>query len=57
MEVANFFQLTRNNNDGSQKLVGQELPSGCELYIRENDFLRTQNQQLLDKIGSSKQGH
>jgi transcriptional regulator with XRE-family HTH domain len=54
LEVANIFQLTQHNKDGSQKLIGQELASGYELYIQqliqENSFLKEQNQQLLDKI-------
>jgi hypothetical protein len=54
LEVANIFQLTQHNKDGSQKLIGQEISSGYDLYIQqlinENKFLKTQNQQLLDKI-------
>jgi transcriptional regulator with XRE-family HTH domain len=54
LEVANIFQLTQHNKDGSQKLIGQELASGYELYIQqliqENSFLKAQNQQLLDKV-------
>ena len=54
MEIANIFQLTQHNKDGSQKLIGQELASGYELYIQqlinENKFLKEQNQQLLDKV-------
>jgi transcriptional regulator with XRE-family HTH domain len=57
LEVANIFQLT-NNGEGHQKLIGQELSSGYELYIQqlvqENSFLKAQNQQLLDKIGTPK---
>jgi transcriptional regulator with XRE-family HTH domain len=53
-EVANIFQLTQNNKDGSQKLIGQELSSGYDLYIQqlvqENTFLKAQNQQLLNKL-------
>jgi hypothetical protein len=52
--VANIFQLTQHNKDGSQKLIGQEISSGYELYIQqlinENKFLKDQNFQLLDKI-------
>lgn len=55
LEVANIFQLTQHNNDGSQKLIGQEISSGYELYIQqlinENKFLKQQSQQLMDKIG------
>lgn len=54
LEVANIFQLTQHNNDGSQKLIGQELSSGYDLYIQqlvnENKFLKEQNQQFLDKL-------
>jgi transcriptional regulator with XRE-family HTH domain len=54
LEVANIFQLTQHNKDGSQKLIGQEIASGYELYIQqlihENSYLKEQNQQLLDKI-------
>ena len=54
LEVANIFQLTQHNKDGSQKLIGQEISSGYELYIQqlinENKFLKDQNFQLLDKI-------
>jgi transcriptional regulator with XRE-family HTH domain len=53
LEVANIFQLT-NNGEGHQKLIGQEISSGYELYIQqlinENKFLKDQNFQLLDKI-------
>jgi len=53
-EVANIFQLTQNNKEGSQKLIGQELSSGYDLYIQqlvqENTFLKAQNQQLLNKL-------
>ena len=58
LEVANIFQLTQNNQDGSQKLIGQELTAGYDLYIQqlqsENKFLKEQTQQLLDKIGNPK---
>jgi transcriptional regulator with XRE-family HTH domain len=54
LEVANIFQLTQHNKDGSQKLIGQELSSGYDLYIQqlvnENKFLKEQNQQFLDKL-------
>lgn len=54
LEVANIFQLT-NNGKGHQKLIGQELSSGYELYIKqlvnENKFLKEQIQALLDKLG------
>ncbi len=56
LEVANIFQLTQHNTDGSQKIIGQELSSGYELYIQqlllENKFLKEQSQQLIDKIRS-----
>ncbi len=52
--VANIFQLTQHNKDGSQKLIDQELSSGYDLYIQqlinENKFLKEQNQQFLDKL-------
>lgn len=54
LEVANIFQLTQHNKDESQKLIGQELSSGYDLYIQqlvnENKFLKEQNQQFLDKL-------
>jgi transcriptional regulator with XRE-family HTH domain len=53
LEVANIFQLT-NHGEGHQKLIGQELSSGYDLYIQqlvsENKFLKEQNQQFLDKL-------
>ena len=59
LEVANLFQLT-NNGEGHQKLIGQEISSGYELYIQqlinENKFLKEQNQQFIDKLTSVKQG-
>lgn len=49
IEVANIFQLT-NNGEGHQKLIGQELSSGYELYIQqlqnENKYLK----ELVEKI-------
>jgi hypothetical protein len=55
LEVANIFQLTQHNTDGSQKLIGQELSSGYELYIQqllnENKFLKEQSQLLIEKLG------
>jgi hypothetical protein len=52
--VANIFQLTQHNKDGSQKLIGQELSSGYDLYIQqlvnENKFLKEQNQKFIDKL-------
>jgi transcriptional regulator with XRE-family HTH domain len=57
LEVANIFQLT-NNGEGHQKLIGQELASGYDLYIQqlnsENNFLKNLNEQLLDKITTVK---
>ena len=39
---------------GHQKLIGQEISSGYELYIQqlinENNFLKEQNKHLLDKL-------
>jgi transcriptional regulator with XRE-family HTH domain len=53
LEVANIFHLT-NNGEGHQKLIGQELSSGYDLFIQqlvqENTFLKAQNQQLLNKL-------
>jgi transcriptional regulator with XRE-family HTH domain len=53
LEVTNIFQLT-NNGEGHQKLIGQELSSGYDLYIQqlvnENKFLKEQNQQFLDRL-------
>jgi transcriptional regulator with XRE-family HTH domain len=57
LEVTNIFQLT-NNGEGHQKLIGQELSSGYDLYIQqlvsENKFLKEQNQQFLDKLVTEK---
>lgn len=54
LETANIFQLT-NNGEGHQKLIGQELSTGYELFInqlqKENSYLKEQVQQLLDKLG------
>ncbi len=58
LEVVNIFQLTQHNKDGSQKIIGQELSSGYDLYIQqlvnENKFLKEQNQQFLDKLVAKK---
>jgi transcriptional regulator with XRE-family HTH domain len=58
LEVANIFQLTQHKQDGSQKLIGQELSSGYDLYIQqlisENKFLKEQNQQFLDNLVAGK---
>jgi len=58
LEVANIFQLTQHNKDGNQKLIGQEVSSGYDLYIQqlnsENKFLKEQLNQLIDKIGTGK---
>ncbi len=58
LEVANIFQLTQHNKEGNQKLIGQELSSGYDLYIQqlnhENKYLKEQIQLLLDKIGNTK---
>jgi len=57
LEVANIFQLT-NNGEGHQKLIGQELSSGYDLYIQqlisENRYLKEQNQQFLDSLVAGK---
>lgn len=54
LEVANIFQLTQHNSEGHQKLIGQELSTGFELYIqqitKENNFLKEQIQQFMEKI-------
>lgn len=54
LEVANIFQLTQHNKDGSQKLIGQEISAGYDLYIQqlinENKFLKDQNQQFMEKL-------
>ena len=58
LEVANIFQLTQHNKDGSQKLIGQEVASGYELYIQqlinENKFLKEQSMELLNNLRSQK---
>lgn len=55
LEVANFFNLTQNNKSGNQRLIGQELASGYDLYVQqlvaENTFLKHQIQLLMEKIG------
>lgn len=56
LEVANIFQLTQHNNDGEQKLIGQELSTGFELFIKqlqnENTFLKEQVNLLIEKVGT-----
>jgi len=55
LEVANIFQFTQHNKGGSQKLIGQEVSSGYDLYIQqlhnENKYLKNQLQQFMDKVG------
>lgn len=54
LEVANIFNLTQHNKDGSQKLIGQEVATGYELYAQqlkdENKYLKEQNKQLIEKL-------
>ena len=54
LELANIFQLTQHNSDGSQKLIGQELSTGYELYIQqlnqEIQYLKEQNAKLLESL-------
>lgn len=50
LEVANIFQLTQHNKAGSQRLIGQELSTGFELFVhqlqKENEFLKKHIQDL-----------
>lgn len=54
LEIANIFQLTQHNKSGSQKLIGQEVASGYDLYIQqlqnENNYLKEQLHLLLGKL-------
>ena len=54
LDVANIFQLTQHNKDGSQKLIGQEVSTGYDLYIQqlknENKYLKEQIQLLMNKL-------
>jgi transcriptional regulator with XRE-family HTH domain len=54
IEIANIFQLTQNNKDGSQKLIGQELSTGYDLYtqqlLSEVAYLKSMNMKLLEKL-------
>jgi transcriptional regulator with XRE-family HTH domain len=54
LEIANIFQLTQHNKSGSQKIIGQEVASGYDLFIRqlqnENTYLKEQLHLLLSKI-------
>lgn len=53
LEVANIFQLTQHNKEGNQKLIGQEIATGYDLYIKqidsENKFLRAQLERLTKR--------
>lgn len=55
LEVANIFNLTQHNKSGNQRLIGQELASGYDLYVQqlvnENMFLKQQIQLLMAKFG------
>lgn len=57
LEVANIFQLT-NHGEGHQRLIGQEISAGYELYIQqlsnENKYLKDQVQQLMAMVKNSK---
>lgn len=54
IESATIFQLTQHNQDGSQKLIGQEIGNGFELCIKqyqeEISFLKQQNLKFLEVI-------
>lgn len=54
LDLSTIFQVS-NYGEGSQKLIGQEIATGYELFIqqlqKELAFLREQNSKLLDKIG------
>ena len=54
LDVANIFQIT-NHGEGHQRLIGQELAAGYELYIQqlnsEIQHLKEQNLKLTDMLG------
>ncbi len=56
LEVANIFQLTQHNKEGNQRLIGQEISTGYDLYIRqidaENKYLREQVKSFIEKLNS-----
>jgi transcriptional regulator with XRE-family HTH domain len=55
LDSSNIFHIT-NHGEGSQKLIGQELSTGFELYIQELNkeiqYLKEQNKQLIAKLPS-----
>ncbi|MDR2206932.1 MAG: helix-turn-helix domain-containing protein [Flavobacteriaceae bacterium] len=56
LDMATIFQIS-NYGEGSQKLIGQELAAGYELYIKQLQqeilYLKEQNIKLIDVIGKS----
>ncbi len=53
LDVATIFQIT-NHGEGNQKLIGQEIATGYELYIqqlyKDMEYLKEQNLKLLDAL-------
>ena len=53
LDLSSIFQIT-NYGEGSQKLIGQELATGYELYIeqvqKENIYLKEQIVKLMDLL-------
>lgn len=53
LDLSTVFHIS-NYGEGSQKLIGQELSSGYELYIqqlhKEIEYLKEQNIKLIDLI-------
>jgi transcriptional regulator with XRE-family HTH domain len=51
LDLSTIFQIS-NYGEGSQKLIGQELATGYELYIqqmqKEITFLKEQNSKLME---------
>ena len=53
LDMSTFFQIT-NHGEGNQKLIGQELATGYELYIqqlnKELEHFKEQNIKLMDYL-------
>ena len=53
LDLSTVFQIS-NYGEGSQKLIGEELASGYELYIqqlqKEISYLKEQNEKLMDLL-------
>ena len=54
LDIANIFQII-NHGEGHQRLIGQELAVGYELYIQqlnnEIQHMKEQNMKLMDMLG------